>query len=174
MNDSPLPERELRILEERAQKLARPKVVVDDSAVAWAVSIQAGGEKYLLRSSEVVATAHLAGLSPVPFAPPEVLGVIQHAGEFLALVDLGALLHSCLPTEPLHYLVIGEGEGMVALAVDAIEGFVTTSATLQAPPDQLAVEVRGLLAGLDPEGRVVLDGRALQIRIGVVEGRKER
>ncbi len=69
---------------------------------------------------EVVVDAHL---TPVPLAPPEVLGVVNHRGKIFTVVDFSRLARLGQETDGARQAVFLERPDMsVGIAVEAIEG----------------------------------------------------
>jgi purine-binding chemotaxis protein CheW len=82
--------RAIDILKARAQELARPPERVPEAPLSLTL-FRRGGQLFGVRLSEVSAGGLLKQLSPVPGAPPWVLGAVHHHGEVLSLLDLPAL-----------------------------------------------------------------------------------
>lgn len=83
-------EAELRILEERARALARPRV---REAVAEKYALfERGGIRYAIEPRFVFAVARAVEPTPIPNAAPYWCGVSSVQGELLALIDLPVLL----------------------------------------------------------------------------------
>ena len=106
-------------------------------------------------------------VTPVPLAPPEILGIVNLRGEIITSVDLGLRLGSKsnapLGERPAH-LFVKLDDGTVGFAVNAIgdvftlqdELFEPTPATLQGEARDLIMGAYklsdGLLLAVDPVG----------------------
>ncbi len=87
------PEEATRILKERAQALARPQEEVSAPAETLDLLVfSLGGERYGIEAAHVVDVLRLRELTPVPGTPPFVLGVMNHRGRIVAVLDLPKLL----------------------------------------------------------------------------------
>lgn len=86
------------------------------------VRFEAGGDLYALPLLEVREVIEPAELTPIPHAPPSTLGVMNHHGRVVTLVDLCALLHGGPPFGPQICLLLQDDERRVALGVTRVEG----------------------------------------------------
>jgi purine-binding chemotaxis protein CheW len=81
-------------------------------------------QRYALRLQEVERVVRMVEITPLPEAPPAVLGLINVQGRVLSVVNLRRCFH--LPpreVDPEDVLVMVQtARGMVALAVDEVEG----------------------------------------------------
>jgi purine-binding chemotaxis protein CheW len=90
---SALPPAEVRrLLRERAQALARPLVepptVIDVLDLAVFVLAEV---RYGIEAAYVLEVTPLRELTPVPCTPPHILGVVNHRGRLLPILDLRKL-----------------------------------------------------------------------------------
>ena len=97
--------------------------------------------------------------TPLPHAPPYVLGMVNLRGAVVAILDLGARL-GLAPSEPgpSSVVVVVEVEGRtVGLLVDAVSDIVTVPAEMiQAAPDVGTEAIQDVLRGItDIDGRLV-------------------
>ena len=134
--DRPLldPARAARLLEERAARLARrgaahPAPSGPGAAPAGERRVLAcalGEERYGIRKELVAEVIPEGAVTPLPGAPPAVLGLAGRAGRLYAVLDLAAVLG--LPpaggTAPGHLLLLREGPRRLALRVDRVLGGV--------------------------------------------------
>lgn len=74
------------------------------------LKVRVGSEHYALAVQDVLEVAELGEVTPVPGAPPSVLGVRNLRGMVLPVVDLGQLLAATEAGEA-GGLVVGEREG---------------------------------------------------------------
>jgi purine-binding chemotaxis protein CheW len=95
-----------------------------------------GGEQYALAVEHVAEVLELSEVTPVPGAPPALLGLLNLRGETLSVVDLASALG--LPGEHRRArLVVASDNGRRAgLAIDAVLDVATLPQT--SPEDGLA------------------------------------
>jgi purine-binding chemotaxis protein CheW len=157
-------EEERALLEARTRALSAPAAQPPSSATIEAIALRVGGERYAIAASEVRAVAALARLTPLPHAPPEVAGLTARGGAILPVFHLRAVLGLALSTLPEHgrIVLLGQGDDLLALVIDAVEGFhaIDVSALREAPPT-VSPAARELIRGLDPAGVPLLDPAAL-------------
>jgi purine-binding chemotaxis protein CheW len=121
-----------------------------------AIAFQVGGQRFCI---EVLSVREIRGWSPatpLPNAPPYVLGVVNLRGTVLPVIDLGARLGlpPADPTERHVMIVVCLGDRLVGLLVDAVSEIVTLpDSAVQPTPDVVSDEVRALVKGV-----VSLDG----------------
>jgi len=89
--------------------------------------IELDGERYALHLSAVSRVVRMVELSPLPTAPPSLLGLVNVQGEVLPVVNLRSLFrHPLRPPAVEDVLVIaGAGERKLALAADAVKGVLS-------------------------------------------------
>ena len=84
-----LPASARRILEERARALAEP---LEQAAATGprleVLTFSCGGSTYAVDAADAVAVVPLGDLTPVPGTPPAILGVVNHRGRILAVIDV--------------------------------------------------------------------------------------
>jgi purine-binding chemotaxis protein CheW len=83
------------------------------------VRILVAGEHYALPVEQVLEVADLGEISPVPGAPPEILGVRNLRGQVLPVLALGAML-GLDAGEPSRVVVAESGELRAGLLVDDV------------------------------------------------------
>jgi purine-binding chemotaxis protein CheW len=115
------------------------------------VRVLAGGEHYAVPVERVIEATEVGDLTPVPGAPPEVLGVRNLRGAVVPVIDLRRLLRISA-TEPVGRIVVAEhGERRAGLAVESIVAVdELPDATEQAPSRLLrgAALMDGQLVGV--------------------------
>jgi purine-binding chemotaxis protein CheW len=84
------------------------------------VRVRAGGEHYALPIQQVLEATDVGDVTPVPGAPPEVLGVFNLRGQVLPVIDLRALLGLAEAASPERIVVAEQGDRRAGLAVEAI------------------------------------------------------
>lgn len=86
---------------------------------AMHVRVRSGREHYALPVEGVREIAQVGRISPVPGAPPEVLGVWNLRGDVMAVVDLAAVL-GIEGEEPGRIVVAEAGDLHAGLAVEEV------------------------------------------------------
>jgi len=84
------------------------------------VRVRVAGEHYALPVDGVLEVAELGDVTPVPGAPPAVLGVRNLRGQLVTVVDLATLLGLEADGPPERIVVTEEGDRRAGLAVDSI------------------------------------------------------
>jgi purine-binding chemotaxis protein CheW len=84
------------------------------------VRVLAGGEHYALPVEQVLEATDVGDVTPVPGAPPEVLGVRNLRGAVVAVIDLRLLLGISAADPPGRIVVAEDGDRRAALAVESI------------------------------------------------------
>ncbi|MDC3952997.1 chemotaxis protein CheW [Polyangium jinanense] len=122
------------------------------------LAIQAGGQGYALRLSDIDGVHECRKVVPLPEGPPGLLGITGIRGRLFAVHALGALLG--LPTwnEKPRWLLIAGGDEPIAIGVASIEACLEVSPADLVPVDSakedeahvreivtLAGEARGVL-----------------------------
>jgi len=154
-----------RILKERARALARPV----EEAVTQAEGLEllvfsVGAERYGIETDHVVEVIPLRELTPVPCTPASILGVVNHRGRILPVLDLRRLFD-------LGDQGVAEGSRVVAVEArgmtfgifaGAVTGTVRIGVEEVAPsPATSAADRQGLIRGVTGEMVAVLDLDAL-------------
>ena len=114
------------------------------------------GEAYAASIMDVREILTIRSLTEVPRAPHEVLGVVSKRGLVLPVIDLATTLGLRQPQRRLkaaqRVLVVGEGDRVCGLRVDAVAEVIKLSVTqIESVPPSLGTRNAGLLLGL---GRV--------------------
>src|SRR5579862_7678449 len=103
------------------------------------VLVIAGGKRWALPTARVREVAALQALTPVPTAPPPVVGLTQVRGQIVPVLDLApgeAAAHDDRAPRPGDALVLVElGPVRAALWVERVLGVESE------PPDAAAVDV---------------------------------
>ena len=154
-----------RILKERARALARPveKAVTQAEAVELLV-FSLGTERYGIETAHVVEVIPLRELTPVPCTPASVLGVVNHRGRILPVLDLRRLFGLADQGMPEGSRVVAvEAGGMrFGIFAGAVTGTVRVGAEEVAVlPATPAADRQGLIRGVTGEMVAVLDLDAL-------------
>lgn len=131
-----------------------------------------GGEMLALRVEDVQEVLMQQPLTPVPMAPPHILGLLNLRGWIMPAIDLRRRLGFAerAPESEVKLLVLKTDEGPVAIVVDEIGDVLQLpEARWEAPPDTLSRSHRKFVSKICPiEGDVVLG-----LDLGVVGGDDE-
>jgi purine-binding chemotaxis protein CheW len=117
------------------------------------LSFVLGGESYAASIMDVREILTIRSLTDVPRAPREVLGVVSKRGLVLPVIDLATALGLRTPDRRLRasqrVLVVGDGDRICGLRVDAVSEVIKLSAqNIEAVPPSIGVKNAGLLLGL--------------------------
>lgn len=117
------------------------------------LSFVLGGESYAASIMDVREILTIRSLTDVPRAPREVLGVVSKRGLVLPVIDLATALGLRTPDRQLRasqrVLVVGDGDRICGLRVDAVSEVIKLSAqNIESVPPSIGVKNAGLLLGL--------------------------
>lgn len=166
------PEEVKRILRDRAQALARPREgAPTPTEVLNLLVFSLAGERYGIETAHVVEMLRLRELTPVPCTPSFVLGVVNHRGRILPVLDVRRLFD--LAGEGVaeaSRLVAVEAGGMTfGILAEAVAGVVRIGAhEVGAPPVASTAGRRAFIRGVTGEMVAVLDLEALARDPGIV------
>jgi chemotaxis signal transduction protein len=111
-----------------------PAKVAKEAERALCLLFRVAGERYALRALDVHKVVEPGWINRLPRLPPSVVGITQHRGRILTVVDLaaffGAPLRTLEPTSATRVLVLDKGQRNLGLYVDAVEQI----ATVRVPP----------------------------------------
>ncbi len=159
------PEEASGILKERARALARPVEEAVTQAEALEVLVfSLGAERYGIETGRVVEVIPLRDLTPVPCTPASVLGVVNHRGRILPVLDLRRLLdlEDQGITEGSRVVAVEAGGMKFGIFACAVTGTLRVGAGEVAPPPATSgADRRGLIRGVTAEMVAVLDLDAL-------------
>jgi purine-binding chemotaxis protein CheW len=148
-------------LERRARLLKpRPSDGAAEGPALTLLTFTSGRERYALPAPHVLEVQPLDHFSPVRGTPAFVLGVIQHRGALLALIDVGSLFGvPPVGLADMHFYAVVEGAGQqVALAVGDLEELLTVPADAVRPAPPLRGDVPAdWLRGVYDGSRLVLE-----------------
>ena len=154
-----------RVLRERAQAVARRREEVSPPVEGIEILVfTLAGEQFGIATARVLEVVPARGLTPVPSVPAFVLGVVNHRGRILPVLDLCGLL--ALPRQAVmdgnRLVVVESGDMTFGLLAEAVSGVVQGDARAVAPPPgTLAVDRQALLRGVTGEMVAILDLEAL-------------
>ena len=150
-----------RLMDERAKQLARPLArAVSRGESLDLACFSAGGEELAIETRYVIKVASLPAIEPIPWLSSVFLGVLNHQGSVLPVVDVHALLSGAASSERHEQmLVLGDGQPEFVIVITSAEEVIRIDVEEIAAPDAIeqASFVRGILAGR----RLVLRGDAL-------------
>lgn len=86
------------------------------------VRFEAGGDLFALPLREVREVVPPGSLTLIPHGPRSALGVMNHHGRIITLMDLGALLLGQEPAQPGICVLLDAPDRRVALGVAKVEG----------------------------------------------------
>lgn len=158
---STLPEEVKRILRERAHALATPLTEVRTPAEVLDVLVfSLAGERYGIETAHILEVIPLRELTPVPCTPPVVLGVVNHRGRILPVLDLRRLFE--LPgqgvTEGSRVVAVEVGGMTFGIFADAVAGTIRVAAhEIAHPPVTLTGGHQAFIRGVTGEMVGVLD-----------------
>lgn len=94
------------------------------------LSFRVGSRLYGVDESKVATVANWRPPTPLPHAPPAVMGIVSLQGRMLTVLDLRRLAggESTDNTVPQHVIAL-RGDEQLALAVDTVDG------TIESPSD---------------------------------------
>jgi purine-binding chemotaxis protein CheW len=161
---SPDAERAAAVYRQRAAELAGRRARAAEAGLLRVLTFSLGGERYALPLADLGGILRLAGCTPVPGGPPELLGVVNVRGTIRSLVDLGRLLG--LPGREAagggYVLLLRRGGREVALRVDQVDRIGALPAgEPAAPPQAEGGPAAGLVRGLTPDRLALLDAAAV-------------
>ena len=110
------------LLELRAARVrSRPSDAAEES-VFWAAEFPVGEERYAIPLDRLRAALPLRMVTPVPLAPPQVIGILRFQGQILTALSLASLLGGRgWREDPAVLLVVDPGFGrLVALDCEHI------------------------------------------------------
>lgn len=150
-----------RILRERAKALAKPlEEPAPRGEVLELLVFSLAGERYAIEAASVLEVMPLRDLTAVPCTPPTILGVVNHRGRILPVLDFRRLLD--LPGQEVgekRWIVVVDADGMTfGIGAEAVTGTIQVEAAdLAPPPRSLAGDRQAFTKGVTGEMVVVLD-----------------
>ena len=159
------PEKARDVMETRARDLAKlPPQAARDTEILEVVCFVLANERYAVETRYVREVKELTDYTPIPGAPPFLLGVINLRGEILAVIDLRKFFGVAERgvTDLSRVIVLGGERAEFGVLADAAHEVVTlrTEEVLE-PPDSVAGIGREYLRGVTKDVLIVLDGAVL-------------
>lgn len=115
------------------------------------ISVRIGDQAYAI---DIMAVREIRGwtaATPLPHAPPHVLGMMNLRGAILPVIDLGARLGlGPASPGPSSVVVVAQiGDAQVGLVVDAVSDILqVTEGLIQAAPDVGSADSNAFVAGV--------------------------
>ena len=102
-------------------------------------------------AEEVEGTGEAKSATPLPHAPPSILGVVYARGRMLTLIDPGAIAgdESSLHQQSLSIIIALRGDEQLALAAESISETITVSSSdIESFSQQTSSETVSAIAGV--------------------------
>ncbi len=159
------PEKVARILRDRALALAKPlKEAPVRTEELELLVFSLAQERFGIETAHVLEIFSLLGLTPVPSVPPFVLGVVNHRGRILPVLDLRKLFQlSAQGIAERGQVVAVTAAGMTfGIVADAVPGTVRVAIEdVSVPPMTVTGDDQALIRGVTQDMVAVLDLVAL-------------
>lgn len=154
------------ILHERALRLATPPPEKPSGETVTVLRFELGGQRYGIETSIAREVVALRRYTPVPGTPSFVLGIVNHHGEILSVVDLHRYCRVATPgLTNLNTMIVVEGRTMrVGVLCDRTNGIETI------PQSELRAESATIVDGRAEYIRGTFDGGALFIDMEKILG----
>ena len=155
------PEEVKRILRERAKVLAKPlEEPAPRGEVLELLVFSLAGERYAIEAASALEVMPLRDLTAVPCTPPTILGVVNHRGRILPVLDFRRLLD--LPGQAVgekRWIVVVDADGMTfGIGAEVVTGTIQVEAAdLAPPPRSLTGDRQACIRGVTGEMVAVLD-----------------
>lgn len=160
---------DLELLRRRAAVIARIPRRDEGEAGVPAVVIRLGRERYAIEAVRVLEVTVLRELTPLPGAPPPLLGVTHWRGDILTVLDLRALLGVRTPglTDLRRLVVIAGARRPFGVLADETQGIIAIETGRLKRTARTDEESR-FVAGMTHDAVLLLDADAL---VGAHTGR---
>jgi purine-binding chemotaxis protein CheW len=123
------------------------------------IAFKVGGQEYCVDVKNVREIRGWSPATPIPHAPPSMLGVINLRGLVLPIIDLASRMGfaPAVPTSRHVIMVVEQGKQVLGLLVDAVsEIFGASREDIQPTPDAASVSAKKLVQGvISGEGRMI-------------------
>ena len=123
------------------------------------VLFKVGDADYVVPASAVVQMDSFATATPVPGAPPYVIGLVQIRGRVIPVVDLRARFGLPPVARDLgsRIIVVASKDRLVGLLADsAREVLQIDEATFEPPPDVIVEQSRGFVSAIAQAGKRIV------------------
>lgn len=117
-----LPDDVVRLLDARAVRLAAPPKSLDaDEDQTWFAMFPVGDLEVAVSLDRLRAAIPLRRVSPVPLAPPEVIGIMRWSGTVLTVFSLAFMLGGQASRNDSSYLIVVERSSGRLVAFDCAQ-----------------------------------------------------
>lgn len=123
----------------------------DDPRPATYLVIGSGEESFLLPSNAAREVTRWLPPTPIPGAPPALIGIISHRGRVLPVLDLRIMTNqpATQPQRLTRYAIVAYNESEIALLVDQVYDLVELdTSALEAVPTSLEQPSSSFLSAL--------------------------
>lgn len=154
---------ELRLLQQRAERIAVPITEDDSSGRVAVLTVIIRQERYAFPIAGVRAVYKEVLTIPVPGVPAFVAGIANIRGHIVSVLDLGALMGlGGLESESGAMLVVDNAGGSIGMHVEAIGEVVELPMSQLNPiPSSMSLEHQEYFQGVFHDGTALLDVRKL-------------
>ena len=153
MSDTPVDDREARLLVARAERLRVRMEDGEEDDGAWAAEFGLGNERFALPLDSLQACLPLKGVAQVPLARPEVVGIMRWEGRVIAVFSLATLLGlRGWRRDPAVLLVVRHKNSTVGLDCEEIPRSVLLPFQALAGAPAAAGALRALSLGAPGQG----------------------
>lgn len=161
---TPQNEKEAEILLTRAKELAKSKEKINQTGNLEIIEFMLAGENYGIESIYVKEVTQLKNLTPLPGTPRFIMGIINHRGIIISVIDIKKLFD--LPdnkiTELNRTLILEHKELIFGILADAIVGVRTISKqNMQRTLPTLKGTGEEFLLGITNDRTIILDAHKL-------------
>jgi purine-binding chemotaxis protein CheW len=148
-----------RVLEERAQALARPQTHTDETPGEELVVFQLGDASYGLSARSVQEVYPLNNFTPLPGTPDFVVGLVNVRGRLLSALDIRPLLDlpKAAPQANSLLLIVSTKAMEVALIADAVLDVRRTVGNPAPTLSSMAGHGTAWLHGIDHHSTLLID-----------------
>lgn len=109
------------LLERRAGRVRARPASNDEEALLWVAEFPVGDVTCAIPLDALRAAVPLKSVTPVPHAPPHVIGILRYQGQILTALSLASLLGGLgWREDPAVLLVVDSGFGLLALDCERI------------------------------------------------------
>lgn len=134
-------------------------------------TFRVGSRQFAVRESEIATVADWRQPTPLPHAPPAVMGIVSLQGRMLTVLDLGKITEGDVAVDgtPRHIIAL-RGDEQLALAVHDIAAKLETSAVAFEGSDDSAIA----LGALEHQGEQIAILNVKGLFSSAIQGRERR
>jgi chemotaxis signal transduction protein len=160
----------------RAEQLARRPASGAVATTLGILVLQAGAERYAIELSALAEIFPYRGCTPVPGAPPALLGVMNVRGDLRPVADLGRLLG--LPpggTGGGYVVMLRRQDSPVGLRIDTIEGvrLVDPATLVRAGSGPANIRASRLVKAITADTVILIDTHAALAGLGLTSSQSD-